>query len=146
MNVPEQVKAFIASQAEPKREEMQTLHYRILQVSPEAKLWFFDGTNEEGKIVSNPTIGYGLYTIKYANGTNRDFFQVGLSPNKTGISVHIMGIADKTYLNQTFGKDLGKASISGYCIKFKTLKDIDLNVLVTAIQYGFAGPHEQKIK
>ncbi|MNS64478.1 hypothetical protein D3C72_976060 [compost metagenome] len=142
MNIQEQIGAYIASQPEPKRSEVEILHQRILQVLPEAKLWFFDGTNEEGKVVSNPTIGYGLYTIKYARGATRDFFQIGLSPNKTGISVHIMGIADKTYLNQAYGKALGKASVSGYCIKFKTLKDINLDVLEAAIRYGFDGPHE----
>lgn len=142
MNVQEQVQSYIASQPEPKRSEVELLHQRILQVSPEARLWFFDGTNEEGKIVSNPTIGYGLYTIQYANGTTRDFFQIGLSPNKTGISVHIMGIADKTFLHQTYAPELGKASVSGYCIKFKTLKDINLDVLEAAIRYGLAGPHD----
>ena len=142
MNIQEQIGTYIASQPEPKRSEVEMLHQRILQVLPEAKLWFFDGTNEEGKVVSNPTIGYGLYTIKYAKGTTRDFFQIGLSPNKTGISVHIMGIADKTYLKQAYEKELGKASVSGYCIKFKTLKDINLAVLEAAIGYGFAGPHE----
>jgi hypothetical protein len=31
---------------------------------------------------------------------------------------------------------LGKASVSGYCIKFKTLKDINTDVLEAAIRYG----------
>ena len=50
------------------------------------------------KSVSNPNIGYGSYTIKYADGTTREFYQIGLSANTTGISVYIMGIKDKTYL------------------------------------------------
>ena len=41
-------------------------------------------------------------------------FQIGLSANKTGISVYILGIEDKKYLAQTYGKDLGKASVTGY--------------------------------
>jgi len=137
MNVQEQIKKYIASQPEPKRGEMQELHRRILQVSPECKLWFVDGKNSENKTVSNPNIGYGFYTIKYANGTNREFFQIGLSANTTGISVYILGIRDKTYLAQTYGKKLGKASVTGYCIKFKTLKDINMDTLEAAIRYGF---------
>ena len=137
MNVQEEIKKYITSQPEPKRGEMQALHQRILQVSPACKLWFVDGKNSENKTVSNPNIGYGFYTIKYANGTARDFFQIGLSANTTGISVYILGIKDKTYLAQTYGKKLGKASVTGYCIKFKTLKDINMDILEAAIRYGF---------
>ena len=137
MNVQEQIKKYITSQPEPKRSDMQALHRMILQVKPACKLWFLDGKNSEGKTVSNPNIGYGLYSIKYADGTTRDFYQIGLSANTTGISVYIMGIKDKTFLAQTYGKKLGKASVTGYCIKFKTLKDININILEAAIRYGF---------
>jgi hypothetical protein len=136
MNVQEQINKYITSQPEPKRSDMQALHRRILQVLPGCKLWFVDGKNSEGKTVSNPNIGYGLYTIKYANGETREFFQIGISANTTGISVYIMGIKDKTYLAQTYGKKLGKANVTGYCIKFKTLKDINMDVLEAAIRYG----------
>jgi hypothetical protein len=74
--------------------------------------------------------------MKYANGKTREFYQIGLSANTTGISVYIMGIEDKKYLAQTFGKELGKASVTGYCIKFKTLAGIKTDVLKAAIQYG----------
>lgn len=136
MNVKDQVQLYISSQAEPKRSEMQDLHQHILRVLPKCKLWFLDGKDDKGKIVSNPNIGYGSYSIQYADGTTREFYQVGLSANTTGISVYIMGIKDKTYLPQTYGKQLGKANVTGYCIKFKTLKDINVDVLEAAIQYG----------
>jgi hypothetical protein len=144
MNVQEQIKNYITSQPEPKRSEMQELHLRTLQVLPGCKLWFDDGKNSEGKTVSNPNIGYGSYTIKYANGTSREFFQIGISANTTGISVYILGLKDKTYLAQTFGKNLGKASVTGYCIKFKTLKDINIDVLEAAIRYGAEPQHEKR--
>jgi hypothetical protein len=136
MNVQEQIKEYITSQPEPKRSEMQELHDHILQVLPGCKLWFDNGKNSENKTVSNPNIGYGFYTIKYADGKTRDFFQIGLSANTTGISVYILGIKDKTYLAQTYGKEIGKASVTGYCIKFKTLKDINIDILEAAIRYG----------
>ena len=136
MDVQEQIKEYITSQPEPKRSDMQVLHNRILGVLPGCKLWFDDGKNSENKTVSNPNIGYGLYTIKYADGKTRDFFQIGLSANTTGISVYILGLKDKTYLAQTYGPEIGKASVSGYCIKFKTLKDINVDVLEAAIRYG----------
>lgn len=143
MNVQKQMQDYITSQPEPKRSDMQALHQLTLQVSPGCKLWFLDGKDGEGKIVSNPNIGYGSYTIKYADGTTRDFFQIGLSANTTGISVYIMGIKDKKYLAQTFGDKLGKASVTGYCIKFKALKDINIDALEAAIRYGFEAQNEK---
>ena len=137
MNVHEQIKDYIASQPEPKRGELQALHDMVLQVSPASKLWFLDGKNTEGKIVSNPNIGYGSFTMKYTDGSTREFYQIGLSANSTGISVYIMGIEDKKYLAKTYGKTLGKASVTGYCIRFKTLKNIDTDVLDAAIRFGF---------
>lgn len=136
MNLQEQITEYITSQPEPKRSELQELHKNILELLPGCKLWFLDGKNSEGKIVSNPNIGYGSYYLQYADGSKREFYQIGLSANTTGISVYVMGIDDKTFLNQTFGKDLGKASVTGYCIKFKSVKDINLNVLDQAILSG----------
>ena len=134
MNIKEQIKAYIASQPEPKRSDMQALHRNILEIMPACKLWFLDGKNSENKTVSNPNIGYGLQTMKYADGKTREFYLIGLSANTTGISVYILGIDDKTYLAKTYGKKLGKASVTGYCIKFKTLKDINIDVLQEAIR------------
>src|SRR5215470_12198730 len=137
MNVQKQIADYIASQPEPKRSDMRELHRIILEVKRTCKLWFLDGKNSEGKTVSNPNIGYGFYTITYADGTTREFYQIGLSANTTGISVYILGIEDKKYLAEVFGKQLGKASVTGYCIKFKTLRDINTEILEAAIQYGF---------
>jgi len=136
MTVQEQIKKYITSQPEPKRSEMQALHHMVLELMPKCKLWFLDGKDSENKTVSNPNIGYGLHSIKYAGGKTREFYQIGISANTTGISVYILGIDDKKYLAQTFGKKLGKASVTGYCIKFKTLKDINIDILEAAMRYG----------
>lgn len=136
MTVKAQIKEYIASQPEPKRSDMQELHRIILEIMPKSKLWFLDGKDDKGKTVSNPNIGYGLHTIKYADGKTREFYQIGLSANTTGISVYILGIDDKKYLAKTYGKKIGKANVTGYCIKFKTLKDINVKILEEAIQYG----------
>lgn len=137
MNIQKQIKDYIAAQQEAKSKEMQELHQTILKTNPGCKLWFLDGKDENGKIVSNPNIGYGSINMKYKDGSAREFYQVGLSGNTTGISVYIMGLEDKKYLLNTYGKTLGKAGITGYCIKFKTLKDINIDLLRDAIQFGF---------
>lgn len=136
MDVQEQIDQYIACQPEPKRSDMQTLHRLILRILPDGKLWFEDGKDSENKTISNPNIGYGAYTIRYATGKTREFFQIGMSANTTGISIYILGIEDKAYLVQTFGKDIGKASVTGYCIRFKKLKDINPDVLEAAMRYG----------
>lgn len=136
MNVEEQIQHYIDTQAEPKRSELQSLHQIITELMPGYKLWYLDGKDEKGKVVSNPNIGYGLQTMNYANGKSRAFYQIGVSANTGGISVYILGIKDKSYLADTFAKDLGKASVSGYCIKFKSLDAINVPTLKAAIIYG----------
>src|SRR6266480_1310891 len=143
MNVEEQIKEYIASHSEPKRSEMQELHDLILGLGPGCKLWFLDGRDANGKVVSNPDIGYGSRDHKYADGTIREFYQIGLSANKTGISIYILGIEDKKYLAETYGKDLGKASVTGYCIRFKTLKDINIEILEAAIRNRVEAQNEK---
>ena len=137
-NVQEQIEAYITSQPEPKCSDMKALHRIILEVMPGCKLWFLDGKNSENKTVSNPNIGYGTRTLKTADGKSREFYQIGLSANTTGISVYILGIEDKKYLSQTYGEKLGKANVTGYCIKFKALKNINIDVLEAAIRDGVA--------
>jgi hypothetical protein len=141
MNVEEEIEAYIASQPDQKRSDMQALHQVILDIMPASKLWFLDGRNSENKVVSNPNIGYGFLTMQYADGKTREFYQIGMSANKSGISVYILGIEDKKYLAQAYGEKLGRASVTGYCINFKKLKDINIEVLEEAIRYGLAVSH-----
>ncbi len=136
MSTTEQIDNYIQSLPEPKRQEVLTLHHRIEKLLPKTKRWFLDGKDEKGKVVTNPNIGYGLRTIRYANGKSKEFYQIGLSANTTGISIYIMGLDDKTYLPTTYRKSLGKATITGYCIKFKKLADINLDVFDQAIRDG----------
>lgn len=138
MSIDEQINDYFASQPEPKCTDMRELHCVILGLMPKCKLWFMDGKDGSGKTVSNPNVGYGTQTMKYANGDTREFYQIGISANTTGISVYILGIEDRKYLAQAYGKDLGKAKVTGYCIKFKALRDISMETLEAAMRYGIA--------
>ncbi len=137
MTIEKEISTYIASLPEAKQSDMEALRKLVLKVSPKCKLWFLDGRDETGKVVTNPNIGFGSYPIKYADGSSKEFYQIGLSANTTGISVYILGHADKGYLAATYGKTIGKATVTGYCIKFKKLADIDLKVLETAIRDRF---------
>ena len=142
MNIASQITHYINSLPAAKSGEMLALHNRMLQLLPDARLWFLDGKDASGKVVSNPNIGYGMQKMQYADGKTKDFYQIGLSANTTGISVYIMGLANKKYLPETYGQTIGKASVTGYCIKFKSLKDIDVQVLESAILDGIKQIHE----
>jgi hypothetical protein len=50
----------------------------------------------------------------------------------------VLGLDDKTYLARTYGGSIGKASITGYCIKFRRLAVINVDVLQAAIHYGMS--------
>jgi len=150
MNTEAEIKEYIASLPKAKSNEMEELHTLILDIMPTTKLWFLDGKNEQGKVVSNPNIGYGSQLIKAASGakskdTTRAFYQVGISANTSGISIYIIGLEDKMLLSNTFLNKIGKASITGYCIKFKTLKDINLEILKEVIRFGFKS-HDERNK
>ncbi len=134
MTVKAQIKTYIEGQPETKRNDLKLLHALFQKELPACKLWYLDGKDSKGKIVTNPNIGYGSYTIKYADGSTKEFYQVGLSTNTSGISVYVMGLADKTLLPKTYGKKIGKATVTGYCIKFRSVADIDLGVLSEAIK------------
>src|SRR5262245_11519432 len=136
MTIDDQIKTYLASIPEPKQSDMRALHGTILRMNPGCKLWFLDGTDESGKVVSNPNIGFGTLSKKYADGKIKEFYQVGISANTAGLSVYIMGIDDKSYLKQKYADAIGKANVTSYCIKFKALKDIDLDTLKKAIQDG----------
>ena len=134
MSTEEAIAAYLQQLPTKQAAELTLLHQRILAISGPSKLWFLDGKNEEGKVVSNPNIGYGTCELNYANGSSREFFRVGMCATKAGLSVYFMGLSDKAYLKNTYGNALGKAKITGYCMSFKSLGDIDLSVLQDAIR------------
>lgn len=128
MDVREQIDRYISGLAPAKSAELRDLHRRILEISPDVRLWFLDGRDDDGKVVSNPNIGYGSETLTYADGGSRAFYRIGLSANTSGLSVYIMGLKDKTYLAGTYGSRIGKARVTGYCIRFRSIGDLDLGV------------------
>src|SRR5687768_8807401 len=146
MNVQDQIEDYFAAQPELKRRDLQELHGIILGMMPNCRLWFLDGKDEAGRTISNPNIGYSVQTMSYADGQTKEFYQIGISANTTGISTYIMGIKDKKYLSEKYGKTIGQASVTGYCIKFRTLGNLDIDVLVDAMRYGIdqtrAGPQK----
>lgn len=138
MNVQQQIADHIGAQPDRKRSDMQALHGIIHGLMPDCQLWFLDGRDERGRTVTNPSIGYGHLTMTYVDGSSRAFYQIGISGNTTGVSVYIMGLKDKKYLAATYGTKLGKASVTGYCVKFRTLRDINVETLEALMRDAIA--------
>jgi hypothetical protein len=138
MKTEEQISRYLDSLPEAKRGDMRRLHAAILAANPGCRLWFSDGKDDSGKVVSNPSVGYGAFGKRYADGTTRELFQAGISANASGISVYVMGLDDRKYLPAKYGARIGKATVTGYCIKFRALADVDADVLMAAIQDGIA--------
>lgn len=136
MEITDKITTYIDAQPDATRAELDELHDLMLSWLPNSKQWFDDGLNAEGKVVTNPTIGYGAYMHTFADKSIREVFQIGISANTRGISVYIMGIRNKLNLDEIFGERLGKAKVTGYCIAFRKLKDINLEVLEEAVRRG----------
>lgn len=130
-----QILDFITSLPEPRQGEMLELHHLIMGSDSKCKLWFFDGKNGSDRQVSHPTIGYGNSTITYKDKSTREFFRIGLVSMTGGISIHIMGLESKSYLFHRYGNSIGKAKVGSYGITFKSIRDINLEVLKDIIQY-----------
>jgi hypothetical protein len=137
-DVQRQIQAQFTQLEVDKSKELQQLHNLIVSLNPQCKLWFDNGINEEGKVVTNPTIGYGLQTLEYAKGNTREFFQIGICATTSGISIYLIGLKDKNILKKTFGETLGKSTITGYCVKYKRLSDLNSETLEQLIQFGFS--------
>ena len=109
--------------------EIQQIHSLILSLMPNGKLHFESGVSDNGKIIHNPTLCYGELDLPLSGGKTRKTFQIGLTSNATGLSIHVMGLRNKCSLKELMGHNIGKASITGYCLRMKTINDISLEAL-----------------
>lgn len=133
MSVENQIETYIKSQAESRQKVLNYIHQRMRLLMPDNRLWFLDGKNEEGKVISNPNIGYGECTLNYTNGKPKQFYKIGLSSNSSGISIYVMGLSDKNFLKKNLENSVGKAKITSYCIHFKKLEDIAFPIIKNLI-------------
>ena len=133
MTTEDQILHFISLQESSKQQDLLTLHELMTSILPNGKLWMEDGKNEEGKVVTNPTIGYGEFEQSYASGKKKKHFQIGLALTKHGISIYLLGIRGKLDL-ANLCTEIGQAKVTGYCIQFKSITKIDMNILQRAIQ------------
>ncbi|MEY5002043.1 MAG: hypothetical protein RLZZ211_2079 [Bacteroidota bacterium] len=119
-----------------KQLELQELMQLVAKVAPQEKAAFYDGKDKEGKVVTNPALGIGNYLHHFSDGRVEQMYRIGISPNATGFSIYVLGLKDKEILKTRFANSLGKAKVTGYCIKFKSLKDLDEKIVLDLIKFA----------
>lgn len=121
---------------ESKQQELQEFIRLVAKVAPQEKAAFYDGKDKEGMVLTNPALGFGSYTHHFSDGRVEQLYRIGISPNATGFSIYVLGLKDKEILKTRFANSLGKAKVTGYCIKFKSLKDLDEKIVLVLIKFA----------
>ncbi|MEK0440779.1 MAG: hypothetical protein RLZZ504_1695 [Bacteroidota bacterium] len=127
--IQQQIQTYLKSIPPEKRADLIDLQKLISELFPNYPLSFHTGYDTTGKQVSNPSIGYGNYLHTFSNGTTSSMYQIGLSVNNNGISIYLLGLSKSINIKEIFTSNIGKAQITGYCIKFKRLSEINLQIL-----------------
>ncbi len=83
-------------------------------------------TGEKPVMWGDSIVGFGTYHYKYKTGREGDWFLTGFSPRKQSMTVYMMGGYGKS--DELLAK-LGKHKTSVGCLYFKTLNDLDMDVL-----------------
>jgi Domain of unknown function (DU1801) len=86
-------------------------------------------TKAEAKMWGANIIGFGTFRLRYPNGREIDWMQVGLSPRKQNLTVYIHGGYVQGGLDTQELQGLGKFKTGKGCLYINKLEDIDLIVL-----------------
>jgi len=118
------VKEYIASlNDEQTMKDANTLNEILKKISGhEPKLW------------NAGTIGFDTYHYKYESGREGDAHVIGFYPRKGKITIYLM---DGTKRHSKLLAELGKHTLTGYCIYIKKLSDIELPVLEQILEQSY---------
>jgi hypothetical protein len=123
---------FIASLPEEHKKDIATLDNNISEVMQGLPKVMWEGVFWGGS--TQKIIGYGNYVAKGKTRTV-EWFIVGLSLQKNYISLYVSAVEDNQYLTETYKDRLGKkVKVGKSSISFKSLEDIDMNVLLELIK------------
>ncbi|MFO0955138.1 MAG: DUF1801 domain-containing protein [Candidatus Saccharibacteria bacterium] len=91
-------------------------------------------SGEKSQLYGYGTIGFGVYKYHYESGRKGEAHTLAFYPRKGKITVYLM---DGTTRHAQLLAKLGKHMITGYCIYFKRLSDIELPILEQIIQASY---------
>ncbi len=118
---------FIDGLSDDVREDMRTLHGVIDEVMDGLPQWLYSGKFWGG--TDQDIIGYGQMDYSRPDGTEVEWFVVGLAAQKNHLSLYVNVVEDRQYLSERYGKDLGKVKVGKASIGFKRVADVDLDAL-----------------
>ena len=120
---------FIDGLPDDVRDEIRTLHGVIDEVMDGLPQWLYTGIFWGGS--EQEIIGYGQMDYTRPDGTEVRWFVVGLAAQKNYLSIYSNVVADRQYLAEKYGSELGKVKVGKSSIGFKRVADIDLDELRT---------------
>ena len=92
-------------------------------------------TGKPPKMWGTSLVGFGNCRLKYASGRELDWFYLGFSPRRQGLSLYLT--CDLSVFGRLL-KKLGKYKSGKGCLYIKTLDDIDRDVLKEMIAKSVA--------
>jgi Domain of unknown function (DU1801) len=118
---------YLASLPDDRRDTVTRVHEVVTQAVPEleVRMW-------------KSFIGYGSYHYRYASGREGDWFPIGLTNNKSYVSLYFCAAEDDGYLAEKNEARLGKVSVGKSCVRFKRLDDLNLDVVAELAQRAAA--------
>lgn len=93
------IPTYLSSLNDAQRPDMQGLLQMVQTIFPNQQPTFFDGKNKEGKVLTNPSIGFGSYLHRYADGREAQMYRLGLSANSKGFSIYLLGLPDLSLIH-----------------------------------------------
>jgi Domain of unknown function (DU1801) len=98
-------------------------------------------TKAEAKMWGANIIGFGTFRLRYPNGREIDWMQVGLSPRKQNLTLYIHGgyVQGGLDTQEQLLQGLGKFKTGKGCLYIKKLEDIDMTALEKLITTSIDG-------
>ncbi len=121
------VDVWLESLDDPRLDDVKELDAIIADAFAHASRVLWVGTFWGGS--DQTIIGYGDLYQPRPKGEVVHWFVVGLALQKSHISLYVNAVQDGKYLGQAFGKRLGKVKLGSASITFKTLADLDVDVV-----------------
>jgi len=120
---PQAVDDYLASLPDGRREIVTRVHEVVTEAVPDldVRMW-------------KTFIGYGTYHYRYASGREGEWFPIGLTNNKSYVSLYFCAAEDGEYLAEKNEERLGKVSVGKSCVRFRKLDDLNLDVVAELAQ------------
>jgi len=123
------VDEYLMAISEPRKTDIMVLHKFIQSTLPTFSPYF-----------AYNMIGYGRFKYKNYKKEIIDWPVIALASQKNYISVYVCAVLEGRYVAEIYKDQLGKVSVGKSCIRFKTVNDINMDVLKTVLKKASENP------